>query len=375
MKKSIRNIAVAVLASSFLLAGCNNNGGAKHLKIGVLVADVSGEEALSFRDYYENYVAKHFDVEFEYTTQLEDAASEKSAIEDFAARGFDAVISMASADRATQLSTCVANNIYYAVASGMLDEAVFNQYKTNKYFLGEIGPSMTTEYEAGLAMGQYYKEQGVTKVGLYGAFIPNPMHVYRAAGVLKGLGLTYGGTDDVGAVVGGIFTDNGINASKIAGDVAVEYLAGFDPSTIYGTLAQVVGSGIDAFLSVGMATTFFAANLDEAHVSYSDIDSFTTANGGHMKDGSLTYLAGKYASSIGPVYALIANATSGHAVRDEEGNAPSISQGYAVAKSGEEFTALSTRDSGENRIFSEEVLKGMIGAEVTYTSFVTACNK
>ena len=42
-------------------------------KIGVLVADVSGEEAQGFRSYYENYIAGNYDVEFNYTDALQSA--------------------------------------------------------------------------------------------------------------------------------------------------------------------------------------------------------------------------------------------------------------------------------------------------------------
>jgi len=79
------------------------------IKIGVLVADVSGEEALGFRAYYEDYIAANYNVEFNYTEQLTDAASEKSAIEKFAAQGCQAIISFSSSDRAMQIETCEAN--------------------------------------------------------------------------------------------------------------------------------------------------------------------------------------------------------------------------------------------------------------------------
>ena len=51
------------------------------IKVGVLVADVSGEEALAFRAYYENHLAPHYNVTLTYTEQLADAAAEKAAIE------------------------------------------------------------------------------------------------------------------------------------------------------------------------------------------------------------------------------------------------------------------------------------------------------
>ena len=52
---------------------------------------------------------------------------------------------------------------------------------------------MDTEYQAGVEMGKYFADKGIKTVAVYGAFIPNPMHVYRVAGVLSGLGVSYRG--------------------------------------------------------------------------------------------------------------------------------------------------------------------------------------
>ena len=75
-------------------------------KIGVLVADVSGEEALGFRNYYEKYIQNNYNVTFDYTDALASAEDEKAAIEKFASKGYDAVISLSSSDRAQQIETC-----------------------------------------------------------------------------------------------------------------------------------------------------------------------------------------------------------------------------------------------------------------------------
>ena len=196
------------------------------IKVGVLVADVSGEEALAFRAYYENHLASHYNVTLTYTEQLADAAAEKAAIEQFAAQGYNAIISLSSSDRAIQIETCAEYGLYYAIASGMLDDAQYETYKTNEYFVGQIGPSLATEYEAGVAMGEYYKAQGDKKVGLYGAFCPNPMHVYRLAGTLVGLGLTYNGASEMEAIAGQLFA--GFDLAAVAGDIeVVSYIAGY----------------------------------------------------------------------------------------------------------------------------------------------------
>lgn len=339
----------------------------KKVKIGVLVSDVSGEEAQGFRKYYEDYIAKNYNVEFSYTDVLEDAAAEKSAIEKFSSQGFDAILSLAASDRAMQIETCSENKMYYAVASGMLDDQQYETYKTNEYFAGQIGPSMQTEYEAGVAMGEYFAKSGAKTVALYGAFIPNPMHVYRAAGVLKGIGATYGGADEMGAVVGQIFGDQGIDVSKVgAKDVQlVSYFQGYGDTTP-DELNAAIQKKPDAFISVGMATTFFAQQLNTEGIKFADIDSFTSMNNESMKNGSLTYLAGKYSSSIGPIFAVVYDAVNGNVIRDANGNALSISQGYRVATSAQEFDELVNKDSSDNPIYSKEVLDGIISDKATY---------
>lgn len=361
------------LAMVFALVACsggdNKAADDKPVKIGVLVADVSGEEALGFRAYYENYIAKNYNVTFTYTEQLADAAAEKSAIEKFAAQGYDAILSLSSADRATQIETAAANKLYYAVVSGMLDDAQFEQYKSNPYFVGQIGPSMQTEFDAGYAMGKHFADQGVKTVGIYGAFIPNPMHVYRTAGVLAGLGCTYGGASDKDGIAGQLFGDQGVDMSKVAcGNVQViGYFQGFGDTT-FDELFGIVGQAPDAFLSVGMATTFFAEALNGAHIPYADIDSFTSGNAANMKDGSLVYLAGKYSSSIGPIFAATLNAIKGNPVRDENGNALSLSQNYLVATDSAAFDSIFNGDKGDNPIFNKEALDKVIG-KVSYSDF------
>ena len=344
----------------------------KTVKIGVLVADVSGEEALGFANYYRNYIQSNYNVEFSYTEQLADAAAEKAAIEKFAAQGYDAIISFSASDRATQLQTCIDNGLYYAVASGMLDDAQYEQFKTSEYFVGQIGPSMDTEYEAGYAMGKYFADQGAKKIAMYGAFIPNPMHVFRAAGVLAGIGATYGGASEKDAIVGQIFADQGIDLKKVESkDVELAgYFQGFGDTT-FDELFACIGAQPDAFLSVGMAPTFFTQNLNDAGIAFSDIDSFTSANGEAMADGKLVYLAGKYSSSIGPVFAAVLNAVNGTPVRDDEGNAISLSQDYLVATDADSFQKYAAADQGDSPIFSKEVLDTIIG-DVSYADFSAA---
>ena len=377
-KKLVSMLIVGTMAVS-MLAGCGakkETGSDKSekkesAKIGVLVADVSGEEAQGFRSYYENYIADNYDVEFSYTDALESAEDEKAAIEKFASQGCQAIISFSGSDRAQQIETCEKYGVYYAVASGVLDDQQYETYKTYEHFVGQVGPSNETEFEAGKDMGAYYKEEGVSKVALYGAFVPNPMHVYRVAGVLAGLGCTYGGASDMDAIVGQIFQDQTVDLSKVAGDVeVVAYLQGYGDTTT-DELNAAIQKTPDAFISVGMATTFFAQSLNEAGISFSDIDSFTATNETAMKEGKLTYLSGKYSSSIGPVFALVMNAIDGNVIRDENGNAPSISQKYLVATDVETFDKYYASDNGDSPIYDKETLDNIIGENVTFDDVKT----
>lgn len=386
MKKLVSLMAATVLSLS-VFAGCgassapaatDNKGEAeavtsdsgKPIKVGVLVADVSGEEAQGFRSYYENYIAKNYNVEFNYTDALASAEDEKSAIEKFASQGCDAIISLSSSDRAMQLETCEQYGVYYAIASGVLDDEQYEAYKGNEHFVCQIGPSNETEFMAGKAMGEYFKNKGVKSVAMYGAFIPNPMHVYRAAGVIVGLGDTYGGTDDMGAVIGQIFGDQGIDVTKVEGDVElVAYLQGYGDTTT-DEINAAIQKNPEAFISVGMATTFFTQPLNEAGIDFSDIDSFTSMNGTAIKEGKLVYLAGKYSSSIGPVFALVNNAVNGNLIRDPEGNAVSLSQGYLVATDGASFDQYFVSDNGDTPIYDKATLDSIIGDAVTYDDVV-----
>lgn len=149
MKKLV-SLGLVSAMSLTMLAGCGNSNGATNdtgssknqeskaagdVKIGVLVQDVSGEEALGFRAYYEDYVADQYGVTFTYTDELKDAASEKSAIEKFASQGYQAVISLSSNDRALQIETCEENQIYYAVQLEILMMISLNSTNQMSVFL------------------------------------------------------------------------------------------------------------------------------------------------------------------------------------------------------------------------------------------------
>lgn len=382
MKKFVKLLVIALsimaitITATVSLAAC----GKKAVKIGVLVADASGAEALAFRNYYENYVEKNYDVDFVYSEEIgSDATKEMEELDKLLAENCKAIISFASCDRPAQITKCEDSKVYYAVATGTLSDEDYAAYKTKQYFVGQIGPSTFTEYNVGLAMGQYYKsltgDAAIDTVALYVGF-PAPEHVARTAGILTGLGMTYSafgqplsGMDIIGGIYGqdsGTAKLNNIQTGE-SGITVTTVLsmapgAGLDEPFN----AMLAGTKPDALLGVGMVSVFMAAQLNQNQIPYADVDAFTAANKANFENGSMQYLAGKYGSSVGPVFALVMNALNGNVIRNADGDAVSLDQGYMVAKSATEYNTNYTRESGDSPIYNKEVLDTIIGENVTY---------
>ena len=353
---------------------------AANVKIGVLVSDATSSEALAFRAYYTEYIAKAYDVEFIYSDELTDAAGEKSAIDNFIVNNCKAVISLSSFDRPVQIEQCDAAGIYYAVATGTLTDEQYEEYKDYEYYVGAIGPSMDIEFQAGYDMAAYYLKQGMTKFGMFGGGVPYyvDMHIYRAAGMLAamveygGEGANYKGADNAGAIIGQIYADGGIDTGMIGNIELAAYVGGYDFNDAwFGKLAQMVGTeGIEAILTVGSGVDVLGGFIAGSNVKLATVDSFTTAMGEAMDNGILDYVAGKFAASIGPIFAATLDAINGSPIRDNDGNALALGQGYWVATNSEQFKEFSTVDSSmTDPAYTKEILDQYAGEGVSYDDF------
>ena len=130
--KNVKRILSLVLCLMMALA-CIPAMAEGNVKIGVLVADATGAEALAFRAYYENYVAKAYNVEFIYSEELNTADGEKNAIDNFIVNNCKAIISFSSVDRPAQIEQCEAAGIYYAVATGTLTDEEYEEFKDYEF--------------------------------------------------------------------------------------------------------------------------------------------------------------------------------------------------------------------------------------------------
>ena len=378
MKNMKRYLALALclmMALACLPAAADGN-----IKIGVLVSDATSSEALAFRAYYTQYIAGAYGVEFIYSDELTDAAGEKSAIDNFIVNNCKAVISFSSFDRPAQIDQCDAAGIYYAVATGTLTDEQYEEYKDYEYYVGAIGPSMDIEFKAGYDMAAWYIDQGMTRFGMFGGGVPYyvDMHIYRAAGMLTamvekgGEGANYKGASTGEAIVGQIYADGGIETGAIGNLELVGYVGGYDFNDAwFGKLAQMVGTeGIEVILTVGSGVDVLGGFISGSGVKLATVDSFTTAMGEAMDSGILDYVAGKFAASIGPIFVATLNAINGSPIRDENGFALALGQGFWVAASTEEFHQFSEVDSSiTDPAYTKEVLDQYVPAGVSYEDF------
>ncbi|MCR4578324.1 MAG: sugar ABC transporter substrate-binding protein [Clostridiales bacterium] len=369
--KNIKRIFCLALCVLLVLA-CTPALAAGKVKIGVLVSDATSSEALAFRAYYTESIAKAYDVEFIYSDELTDAAGEKSAIDTFIVNNCKAVISFSSFDRPAQIDQCDAAGIYYAVATGTLTDEQYEEYKDYEYYVGAIGPSMDIEFQTGYDMAAYYIDQGMTKFGMFGGGVPYyvDMHIYRAAGMLTAM--VEKGADNKFAIIGQIYQDGGIDTAKIGNLELAAYVGGYDFNDAwFGKLAQMVGTeGIQVILTVGSGVDVLGGFVAGSGVKLATVDSFTPAMGEAMSAGILDYMAGKFAASVGPIFVATYNAVNGKPIRDNDGNALALGQSFWVATDSEQFSEFSTVDSSNtDPAYAKEIMDKFAGEGVSYNDF------
>ena len=380
MKNLKRILCLALTLCMMLTLACVPAMAEGTVKIGVLVSDATSSEALAFRSYYTEYIAGAYGVEFIYSDELTDAAGEKSAIENFIVNNCKAVISFSSFDRPAQIEQCEAAGIYYAVATGTLTEEQYEEYKDYEYYVGAIGPSVDIEFKAGYDMASYYIDQGMTKFGMFGGGVPYyvDMHIYRAAGMLTamvekgGEGANYKGADNAGAIIAQIYADGGIETCTIGNLELVAYVDGYDFNDAwFGKLAQMVGTeGIQVILTVGSGVDVLGGAITGSGVKLATVDSFTPAMKEAMDNEILDYMSGKFAASIGPIFAATLNAVNGQPIRTADGYALALDQGYWVATSPEQFAQYSEVDSSLNDpAYTKEILDQYAAPGVSYEDF------
>ncbi len=348
-------------------------------KIGVLVSDLSTAEALGFQSYYVDYIAEQYNVDFIYSEELTDAAGEISAIENFIAQGCQGIISLSSFDRPGQIDTCEDAGIYYGVAAGTLTTEQYEIYRNNTYYVGSVGPSLETEYQTGYDMAKYFIDQGDTSFLIFtgAAAYGTEMHIYRVAGMLAAMNeadgsTAYGGATEKDAIIGKIYEDLGIKKENFTSDTfTVDAVNGYAmDDAFFGEIAEKVNAtGLDTVLAVGNGSDFFGSGAPEG-VKVGSVDTYAQDYLDAMNNGQLTWMAGKFAPGVAPIFVAILNAINGAPLRTADGGAFSIDQGYWEATDADEFAAyLESGSSTEDPVYDKELLDNYISTSENVVSY------
>lgn len=311
------------------------------VKIGVLVYDSTDSEVIAFKKYYQDYIAKNYPVEFVYSDTISTAEEEVAAIENMINTKAKGIISFSDQDRTASVKMCEEAQIYYAVGAGTLTEEQYEELKGNPYYVGSVGPSLETEEKVGYDMAKHYIDAGAKNFLVYAGGYPFvDMHKKRTDGMIKAFeeaGVTYTPGENGGL---GRFTSD---------EYKIDTIDGFpdEAGAFFGTVGQKVAEkDLEVVVTAALGVELFGASISQANpnLKLGTVASFTDAytEAFNANPAQVDYLAGKYASSIGPVFVAMFNAITGNVdVTRDGGNAFNLSQEYWVAIGTDAYNKMS----------------------------------
>lgn len=364
MKKKTKGL-LTFAAGVFLLAaaGCGARNAGEDARaeeevshiIGVTVYDQDSAEMQMFMNYYKNYVAEGFPVTFYFSDELNDGADEEEFIREVKKKGAEGVISFYAQDLQGACQACREEEMYYIAGSGTVDDEDFQAVKDNPWFLGTIGPDPEEEKQAGSNMASYFQEQGVKSYLILtgGADLGNFMHASRTVGMLETLesleGLSYQKSPrELAAAEEMEEVDTGnpeVSVTLVPGFVGSEEgEAKIKEALAAGPYDAILCSyGINGLVDLlNQAETAWGQDAKIGLVDCFSEENFQLVKGtdayGNPK---FDYLEGKYASMIGPAFAAMYNAITGHGdVVRPEGQAFRLYQSFWVAAGREEYAEM-----------------------------------
>ncbi len=380
---TIKLIALVVLAAAALglLGGCSrvsaDAAGADVQVIGVAVYSYTDDEVSMFRQYYQNYIESNFPVSFVYSEAIRSAADEQNFIRQAKAAGAEGIISFITYDLPAAVELAAQNEMYFMLGSGTISEDDFAAVAAEPHFLGVIGPDHQDEYQTGYDMAVHFAEKAAAEQNYLivagGAGLGNAMHSYRAEGMLQAL------TDVYGWEYNRPLAEILQSAEPLQLNEQVYYYPGYvrgdEFLTDFGEL--LTAANIDVVLDTMMAGEFMPAIAQAEKVGGRDIlvgavDCFSENNfRAFCQEGSLDYLAGKYASMIGPSFAAMFNAVQGDAdFMRENGQAFRLHQGFWLARDAAGFAELYACTQGVYvNAYSADDLRGVIKAYTPAADF------
>lgn len=309
--------------------------------IGVATYNIRDAQVMMFKEYLDHYIGDCFpDVTFLYSESISGSEELMDFLELCAENGAEGVMVFGSYDLQKEVAFCAEHDMYMIRPSATSSDADFEAVASNPYYIGEIGPGSELEYEAGADMTRTMAEDGKTYLILSGgAAEDNEMHRLRTLGMLETLQEIYGTELEQTAEELAV-TEETVTVE--AGGLKVTVFPGYlEREENAAAAAKMIEDGDYTTVLSSVPVSPLMETLDTVKVECGTIDCFSEDNSYGFQDGTISYVAGKYQSEIGPGFAALYNAITGNAdAFRENGRAFRLKQGFWTAKSSEEYEKM-----------------------------------
>lgn len=309
--------------------------------IGVATYNIRDAQVMMFKEYLDHYIGDCFpDVTFLYSESISGSEELMDFLELCAENGAEGVMVFGSYDLQKEVAFCAEHDMYMIRPSATSSDADFEAVASNPYYIGEIGPGSELEYEAGADMTRTMAEDGKNYLILSGgAAEDNEMHRLRTLGMLETLQEIYGTELEQTAEELAV-TEETVTVE--AGGLKVTVFPGYlEREENAAAAAKMIEDGDCTTVLSSVPVSPLMETLDTVKVECGTIDCFSEDNSYGFQDGTISYVAGKYQSEIGPGFAALYNAITGNAdAFRENGRAFRLKQGFWTAKSSEEYEKM-----------------------------------
>ena len=309
--------------------------------IGVATYNIRDAQVMMFKEYLDHYIGDCFpDVTFLYSESISGSEELMDFLELCAENGAEGVMVFGSYDLQKEVAFCAEHDMYMIRPSATSSDADFEAVASNPYYIGEIGPGSELEYEAGADMTRTMAEDGKNYLILSGgAAEDNEMHRLRTLGMLETLQEIYGTELEQTAEELAV-TEETVTVE--AGGLKVTVFPGYlEREENAAAAAKMIEDGDYTTVLSSVPVSPLMETLDTVKVECGTIDCFSEDNSYGFQDGTISYVAGKYQSEIGPGFAALYNAITGNAdAFRENGRAFRLKQGFWTAKSSEEYEKM-----------------------------------
>ena len=307
-------------------------------KIGVIVYNTGDEEVIGFREYLQGYIESNFPmVKFLYSDSIQDEEQELAFIQSACDQGVEGFMSFLSRDLRAEVALCEQNRAYYLLASGTVSDEEFDAVADNPWFLGMFGPGQPFEFQAGADMARYFlRERTGSRWFILsgGAPLGNEMHYQRTMGILDTLATAYGvvfpqSRQDLARTTEPLT----LEMEKFTVTICPGYIS--RESYLAAAMEAYSAGSYDVVLSV-LPPADMVSVIGKTPLGV--VDSYNTRNLQLSTDGMLKFVVGKYSSMIGPSFALMLNAVTGHASEfRDKGRAVQVTQGFWNSEGPEDY--------------------------------------